>query len=94
MDTISKLCDWYEHQCRSEWHEDHGVKIDTLDNPGWSLRIDLLGTSMEDKRLQEIRIERSEHDWFVIRRDDKFFEAFGGPKNLNEMIDSFLSWAN
>lgn len=27
--------------CGCDWHEHYGVKIDTLDNPGWAFEIDL-----------------------------------------------------
>ncbi|MCA6123259.1 hypothetical protein J6500_15340 [Bradyrhizobium sp. WSM 1704] len=55
MDVISSLCAWYARQCTNEWHEDRGVKIDTLDNPGWSLKIDLRGTVIQEKLFQEVR---------------------------------------
>ncbi|WP_049732968.1 immunity 53 family protein [Rhizobium ecuadorense] len=92
MDSISRLCAWFERQCVGEWHEDHGIKIDTIDNPGWSMKADLAGTGLQNKEFPEIRVERSQHDWFVARRNDQAFEAFGGPMNLNEMIESFLAW--
>jgi hypothetical protein len=93
MDTISRLCAWFARQCVNEWHEDRGVKIDTLDNPGWSIKIDLVGTSLQEKAFEEFRVERSDRDWVVARRNAELFEAFGGPMNLNEMIESFLMWA-
>lgn len=93
-DTLVGLCDWYERQCHDDWHEDRGIKIETLDNPGWSLRIDLKGTPLEQKVLDEVKIERSEHDWLVARRDASIFEAFGGPRNLDEMVRTFLVWAS
>ena len=88
MDAITKLCVWYESQWVRDLHEDFGIRIDTLDNPGWSLKINLVGTGLEDKGLQETKVERSEQDWFVIRRNAQRFEAFGGPKNLDEMTDA------
>lgn len=93
MDNISKLCGWYERQCVDDWHEDFGVNISTLDNPGWSLKVDLKGTALEGKSFQEVGINRSDRDWVTARRSGDTFEAFGGPSNLNEMIESFLSWA-
>ncbi|QKK15044.1 immunity 53 family protein [Rhizobium indicum] len=93
MDTVSRLCAWFERQCVGEWHEDRGVKIDTIDNPGWSMKVDLTGTALQDKDFQEIRVERSDRDWFVARRNDQAFEAFGGSISLNEMIENFLAWA-
>jgi hypothetical protein len=93
MDAVSRLCAWYARQCVDEWHEDHGVKICTLDNPGWWLKIDLVGTSLQEKAFKEIRIERSDDNWVVGRRNAEVFEAFGGPMNLNELIECFLVWA-
>ena len=93
MDAVSRLCLWYKRQCVDEWHEDRGVAIDTLDNPGWSMKIDLRGTALQEKVFHDVKIERSDLDWIVVRRNAALFEAFGGPRNLNEMIESFLSWA-
>jgi hypothetical protein len=78
MDSVSRLCAWFERQCANDWHEDRGIKIDTLDNPGWSMKIDLRGTSLQEKVFHELRIERSDRDWFVARKNSELFEAFGG----------------
>lgn len=93
MDAISRLCSWYERQAINDWHEDHGVRIATLDNPGWSLKVDLEGTFLQGRAFQDVQIDRSDDDWVRVRRNGDVFEAFGGPSNLNEMIESFLSWA-
>ena len=93
MDAVSRLCSWYERQCTNDWHEDHGIRIDTLDNPGWSLKIDLKGTPLYERNFQEIQIERSQHDWILARKNGDIFESFGGPMALDEMIKIFLTWA-
>ncbi len=92
MDTVSKLCNWYERQCVEDWHEDSGVTISTLDNPGWSLKIDLRRTTLQEKTFQNIQTNRSDRDWISICRNGDVFEAFGGLNNLNEMIKIFLDW--
>jgi hypothetical protein len=94
MDGMAKLCAWYERQCVDEWHEDHGVNISTLDNPGWSLKVDLGRTNLEGREFSEIKRETSEHDWLVARKRGHVFEAAGGPMNLPELVDVFLSWAD
>jgi hypothetical protein len=93
MSNVYKLCKWYESQCTDEWHEDHGIKIDTLDNPGWSLKIDLESTKLLERNFDELKVDRSERDWFVARKNGGVFEVFGGVANLDEMIGAFLSWA-
>jgi hypothetical protein len=35
---------WYAAQCDGDWEHERGVKIETLDNPEWAIRIDLEGT--------------------------------------------------
>jgi hypothetical protein len=57
------------------------------------MKIDLEGTDLQHRDFLEIRAERSERDWMVARKTETTFEAFGGPANLNEMIEAFLAWA-
>ncbi|MGW1432997.1 Imm53 family immunity protein [Streptomyces sp. NPDC002431] len=38
---------WYSAQCDEDWEHEWGVRINTLDNPGWSVRIDLEDTDLE-----------------------------------------------
>lgn len=40
------LQDWYLQQCDGEWEHFYGVKIETLDNPGWYIEIDLNDTTL------------------------------------------------
>lgn len=94
MENIAKLCEWYKRRSINDWHEDFGIKIYTLDNPGWSLKVDIVKTGLEEKMFSEIKIDRSESDWIYIRKNDKLFEAFGGPENLDEMIGIFLGWSD
>lgn len=93
MSIISRLCIWFERQCVGDWSEDRGIKIDTLDNPGWSLKIDLLGTTLENREFETIQVKKTDCDWFIARRAGDTFESFGGPRNLDDMIESFLAWA-
>lgn len=93
MDALAELMDWYDQQCVDEWHEEFGVRISTLDNPGWELRIDLERTSLSAKAFTMIECHRSEIDWIVARRDGNAFIAWGGAKNLKEMVETFLGYA-
>jgi hypothetical protein len=38
------------------------VSIETLDNPGWRIRIDLTGTPLASAAADWSKLERSEHD--------------------------------
>ena len=93
-DVLLRLQAWYADQSDGEWEHSYGVRIDTLDNPGWAVRIDLNGTSVEDRALDREEVHRSEEDWLVVWRDDAAqWHAACGPHNLEEAVERFLSWA-
>ena len=91
-DIISWLEDWYHSHCDGEWEHDYGVDIGTLDNPGWSVSINLKGTNREHAKNSEVKIERNETDWVYCFIRETRFEAAGGPKNLQEMLHIFRKW--
>ena len=92
-DALYLLQRWYVGQCDGEWEHSYGVTIDTLDNPGWTVRIDLTGTPLEGATAGWTKSDRSEHDWLRWRIEDERFEAACGPTNLNEAIVAFLDAA-
>ncbi len=51
MDSVQWLQTWYQAQCDNDWEHQYGVKIDSLDNPGWMVSIDLFGTLRRDVPL-------------------------------------------
>ena len=92
-DELQQLQSWYLAQCDSDWEHSYGVSIDTLDNPGWSLKIDLRGTPLEDLAFEPVVIERNDNDWVNCRLEEMKFMGFGGPRNLGELIRTYLEWA-
>lgn len=30
---------WYASQCDGDWEHEHGMSIETIDNPGWALEV-------------------------------------------------------
>ena len=38
------LQQWYYGHCNGDWEHGSGIHIDTLDNPGWSITINLEDT--------------------------------------------------
>ena len=54
---IEWLEQWYVAQCDGDWEHAKGVKIETLDNPGWLLTVDLAGTEREGRPDAVVRIE-------------------------------------
>ncbi|KAA3607481.1 MAG: rhodanese-related sulfurtransferase [Planctomycetota bacterium] len=87
------LQSWYEDQCDGNWEHQHGVKIETLDNPGWAVVIDLAGTDPSKLGWREISEDRSPSDWIRCYITDDSFKGFGGPKNLEEILQVFVKLA-
>lgn len=94
MSTIADLQAWYLRHCDGEWEEQYGVKIDTLDNPGWEVTIDLVSTELQDLAFVEVRDQRSSHDWICCRVENNQFQGFGGPLSLERILEVFMAWSN
>lgn len=95
---ITKLSSWYYSQCNGDWEHSWGVKLTTLDNPGWSLSVNLTDTDLALAVLPESEEHRTDNDWIVIQdrvdSDTREYRSYGGPNNLEEMIQRFIEWAN
>jgi argininosuccinate synthase len=89
---IEWLMAWYRSQCDRDWEHQHGIRIGTLDNPGWSLDVNLAETAQAGKVLPQKMVERSEDDWVFVEVKDDAFRARGGPGNLAEMIQLFAAF--
>ena len=42
---------------------DEGVEITTLDNPGWSVRVNVAGTELDRRPFERVTVDRSEDHW-------------------------------
>lgn len=92
MAGLERLERWYLTHCNGDWEHQSGVTIETLDNPGWRVTINLAGTEGESKTLETIRQERTPTDWVVYWIENRKFNAACGPANLSEIIDIFCDW--
>lgn len=99
MDSLALLQQWYLQQCDEDWEHTYGVRIETLDNPGWCLEIDLADTELEDKPFEPVHYgmleeaETSGGEWIFCKVENTKFIAAGGPLKLQEIIGVFLRWA-
>lgn len=89
MSALQRLQNWYLQNCNNDWEHGFGIKIETLDNPGWSIKIDLQLTSLQGATL-EISEEKSELDWYIIKVKDWIFEAYCDATKLEFIITYFL----
>ncbi|TWT10180.1 immunity 53 family protein [Reyranella sp. CPCC 100927] len=95
-DTLLKLQAWYHAQCNGDWEHTYGITIDTLDNPGWCLTVELTDTYLYETEFDSV-VFNGEHvdDWFQCKRKSSpaLFDAACGPNHLSTVIGIFLDWA-
>jgi hypothetical protein len=93
MSPFEFLQAWYQAQTNGEWEHVRGVTIETLDNPGWMVKIDLAGTPLEDRSMTEIREERAAQDWLVCTVEENQFRGQGDAQKLPAILEVFQNWA-
>lgn len=57
MDALTWLQKWFVNQCDGDWEHYNNIKIETLDNPGWSVRIRVENTDVERKKFEKVFID-------------------------------------
>ena len=92
MNNLQWLQKFYLSNCNGDWEHGYGIKIDTLDNPGWAVYIHLEDTKLENLQFDSVNIERNEDNWIVCKVENNIFSSFGGPENLDEILDIFRKW--
>lgn len=70
------------------------MSVTTLDNPGWSISVDLEDTELEDVPFAELRKNMDDDlDWLICTKQSTKFSGDGGPRQLERIISIFLDWA-
>ena len=92
-DLLKEIQDWYQSQCNGDWELGDGIKIDSLDNPGWWVKIDLRKTVLENEPFATIDESPSETDWIICKVEEQQFDGAGDPQKLEKILSTFYSWA-
>ncbi|MER6509415.1 immunity 53 family protein [Nonomuraea sp. NPDC001636] len=93
-DAFIFLQSWYASCCNDDWEHSYGVTIDTLDNPGWHVKIDLADTPLTGALLDASKVERTEDDWVHVWSNGIRFEGACGPLNLGELLEAFRDFVD
>jgi hypothetical protein len=95
MTSLERISSWYRSHCNGDWEHSFGVEIQTVDNPGWFVKIDLAQTELEGKHFfafAEGDCQSGTH-WVDCKVEAKKFLGAGGPGELERLLDIFLSWS-
>lgn len=85
--------EWYLENQAEEWGGTTSVKIETIDNPGWSVKINLQETNLENKSFNDFFDDKSEDDWILCEVKEGFFHGVGDAKKLSTILNIFKEWA-
>ena len=92
MNIINWLEKWYQSNCDTEWEHAYGIKINTLDNPGWIVEIDLADTPLKDKVFENIKIDNGNEDWIICCVNNDVYTGSGDTAKLEEILNMFKEW--
>ena len=89
MTNLFWIQEWYKRQCNGDWEHDYGIRIETLDNPGWSISIDTTDSENFLSDLEWVLFELSEDNWYGYKVSNGTFEGSGDPTKLDKLIELF-----
>lgn len=92
-DDLQWLMSWYATHCNGKWEHQFGVKIETLDNPGWIVEIDLTETELGECAYDSSAVNRSQSDWLSCKVENQKFIGAGDVTKLTELIRKFRLFA-
>ena len=85
---------WYASNCDGDWEHGNGVAIETIDNPGWSVTINLEGTDLAKAVLTKpdvmIGQKVGQEDWVLCWIENQTFYGIGGPLKLGLIAFEFV----
>jgi hypothetical protein len=98
MNMLASLQQWYQKHCNGEWEHQYGVHIETLDNPGWLVKIDLTGTNLA--ALSFTSIEENvisswpqSDRWMNCFVRDSVWHGAGDETRLEHILSVFQMWS-
>jgi hypothetical protein len=91
--VLDRLQHWFRSRCDGDWEHGDGVHIETLDNPGWRVRINLRDTDLASRAFASVEVDRTDDDWLRLWVEGETWNAATGALNLTEALASFLAWA-
>lgn len=90
---LTKLRDWYLSNCDGDWEHSYGFKLETLDNPGWSVTVDLDETHQENQAFAERKIN-CDHEtrWLFVSKEGSKLVGACGPTELESLLTLVTEW--
>lgn len=97
--TIQRLQAWFDQNCDGDWEHDFGVSIQSCDNPGWWVKIDIRGTPLEHNPFENVRLgvdddgHASCESWLHCYCEEGVWNGAGDAAKLEAILECFLDWS-
>lgn len=98
--TLGRLQAWYAAHCNGDWEHQNGVSIGTLDNPGWSVKVELTGTALDGQEYSEVPegvgagAHPESNRWIHCIVRDGQWQGFADESQLDRLLRMFLDRAD
>ena len=97
---LSWLCAWFSSQLDGDWEHERGIHIQSLDNPGWVVRIPIrdmpLATKvticLEGEPPTDANGNTGGSHWLECKIEDGVFVGAGDVGKLSAILGSFRRW--
>ncbi|MGN7823341.1 immunity 53 family protein [Chitinophaga sp. 22536] len=89
VDIINWISNWFLSQCDGDWEHENLIRIETTDNPGWAVTIDLTDTELDNLDIDVQILEISKDNWFLYKVKDKQFFGAGDLDKLHLILERF-----
>ncbi len=99
MDLLQTLQNWYATHCDGEWEHHHGITIQTCDNPGWWVKVDLTGTELQSRPFPhvsenvDVAAFQQGDRWLHCYVENGVWNGVGDETRLPVILRAFLDWA-
>lgn len=91
--ALERLQTWYNSNCDGDWEHQYGFSLETVDNPGWYITVDLDDTHQENQAFAAIDTEDDgQLGWINLKKDGTKLQGACGPAQLGAMLDIVTGW--
>lgn len=92
-DLLAGIEQWCVSHCNGVWENSRGIRIETLDNSGWPVEIDLAGTSLAGLDFESVRIEGTDVNWLHAWFGQENLRLTAERGSLREILQFFIEWS-
>lgn len=92
MNDLQWLELWYTGQCDGSWEHEYGITIETLDNPGWRISMNMNDTPWENKEFAPVNLGMNLKSFITIKKENGIIEAACGPLQLQVTLARIKDW--